>query len=98
MGANTISYAPNNPIGGKGTINASGSYTTDPGVQVNAISFTASDGLGSNGTVTYGGGSWTIAPLALTAGTYTCTATLSVVQNNRIWVADNAVANNIVVN
>jgi hypothetical protein len=33
MGANTISYAPNNPIGGKGTINASGSYTTDPGQQ-----------------------------------------------------------------
>ncbi len=97
MGANTISYAPNNPIGGKGTINASGSYScTDP---FSSISFVATEnGLGSPATVNANAGSWTIVPLSLPAGTYSCVATLYVVQNNAIMVGAQTNTVNVVVN
>lgn len=102
LGADSISYnagQPNpNPGGMKNTIEANGTYTLDTGHTLSSISFIADDGsISTSATADTKGGQWKLSSLNVNAGTYKCTARLYVDDGQKIWVADEAVANGVVV-
>lgn len=101
-GADSISYnagQPNpNPGGVPSSIEANGTYTLDSGHTLSAVSFTADNGkISVSETPSASNGAWELKSVLLNKGTYDCTAQLAVDDGTKIWLADSAVAKDVIV-
>lgn len=103
MGAgDSFSYnvgQPNpNPNGAASKIEANGTYALGAGHALNGVSFITDDGIVSSSvTATAAAGAWTVAPMGLPKGTYTCTAALSVDDGQKIWASSQLAVGNVIV-